>query len=128
MVRSEGQVRQQQSDVLGLYRLGDCHQARPLYKQDGGENFIFFSPAGSGWILGTSLASLYGWLRNFSASLEGAWQYRDSLSGSWREDDVTLRGEALSGNSVSRAILVVTDYFYFRCRQYQETLRLLRSR
>ena len=106
MVRSEGQVREERADVLGLYRLVDSHQTRPLYKQEGGENFIFFSPAGPEWIVGTRVGSQYGWLRNsgqerWPGGLQ-AWQYRDTVSGLWREDDITLRVEALPGNGDSQ--------------------------
>ena len=105
-MRSEGRVGEEQGDVLGLYRLVDSHQERPLYKQDGGENFIFFSPAGPWWVVGTVVGSHYGWLRNCSArasetrwpaGLGSGWQYRDGYSGIWREDDLTLRVEALPG-------------------------------
>ena len=106
VVRSEGRVGEEQADVLGVYRLVDSHQDRPLYKQDGGENFIFFSPAGPWWVVGTTVGSHYGWIRNCSARAAGArwpaglgssWQYRDGYSGTWREDDLTLRVEALPG-------------------------------
>ena len=112
VLRSEGKVREEQADVLGVYRLVDSHQARPLYKQDGGENFIFFSPAPPSWVVGTVVGSQYGWLRNISAragearwpgSLEQGWQYRDSLSATWREDDVTLRIQALPGIVLHRS-------------------------
>ena len=103
MVRSEGKVREEQGDVLGLYRLVDCHQERPLYKQEGGENFIYYSPGGPCWLVGTVVGSQYAWLRNSNTRGELrwpaglGWQYRDGQSGSWREDDVTLRIEALPG-------------------------------
>ena len=42
VVRSEGLVAAELGDVLGVYRLVDTHQARPLYKQDQGENYIYF--------------------------------------------------------------------------------------
>ena len=111
VLKSEGGVAENQGDVLGVYRMVDTYSDRPVYKQDGGENFIFFSPAGPWWVVGTLVGSHYGWLRNNSAragearwpgSLEQGWQYRDSLSGTWREDDVTLRIEALPGMGLHR--------------------------
>ena len=127
MVRSEGRVREEQADVLGLYRLVDSHQERPLYKQDGGENWLFFSPGGAGgaggdcWVVGTSVGSQYGWLRNslgeqgqarWPAGLGGAWQYRDSFSGTWRGDDTTLRVLALPGKGYSVKLVVLMVYLY----------------
>ena len=126
MVRSEGKVREEQGDVLGVYRLVDSHQARPLYKQDGGENFIFFSPGGPWWMVGTVVGSQYGWLRNSSSSLgpgearwpadlEEGWQYRDGTSGHWREDDVSLRIQALPGRRLrtQSAGLLSLIFLYF---------------
>ena len=31
-----------QSDVLGVYRMVDSYNDRPVYKQDGGENYIYY--------------------------------------------------------------------------------------
>ena len=42
VVRSEGRVLEDMADVLGVFRLVDSHDERPLYKQDEGENFIYF--------------------------------------------------------------------------------------
>ena len=42
LVRSEGPVSEEMPDVLGVFRLVDSHADRPLYKQDAGENYIYF--------------------------------------------------------------------------------------
>ena len=31
-----------QPDVLGVYRMVDSYDNRPVYKQDGGENYIYY--------------------------------------------------------------------------------------
>ena len=107
VVRSEGAVAEDQEDVLGVYRLVDSHQDRPLYQQAGGENFLYFSPPAS-WLVGTVAGGQYGWLRNVShqaatvtwpADLAGGWQYRDRLTASWREDDLSLRVQPLPGEA-----------------------------
>ena len=100
LVRSEGAVAEDQEDVLGVYRLVDSHQDRPLYQQAGGENFLYFSPPAS-WLVGTVAGGQYGWLRNVShqaatvtwpADLAGGWQYRDRDKGwhDWVLDDTLL--------------------------------------
>ena len=42
MVKSEGAVSEHQSDVLGVYRMVDSYSDRPVYKQEGGENYIYY--------------------------------------------------------------------------------------
>ena len=42
VLKSEGIVREHQADVLGVYRMVDHYNDRPVYKQDGGENFIYY--------------------------------------------------------------------------------------
>jgi hypothetical protein len=42
VVKSEGAVSEYQSDVLGVYRMVDSYNDRPVYKQDAGENYIYY--------------------------------------------------------------------------------------
>ena len=42
MVKSEGAVSEHQGDVLGVYRMVDSYNDRPVYKQEGGENYIYY--------------------------------------------------------------------------------------
>ena len=42
VLKSEGAVKHHQADVLGVYRMVDNYNDRPVYKQDGGENFIYY--------------------------------------------------------------------------------------
>ena len=41
-MRSQGALSEQMPDLLGVFRLVDSHGERPLYKQDAGENYIYF--------------------------------------------------------------------------------------
>ena len=41
-MKSEGIVKKHQADVLGVYRMVDSYNERPVYKQDGGENYIYY--------------------------------------------------------------------------------------
>ena len=120
MVRSEGLVAAELGDVLGVYRLVDTHQARPLYKQDQGENYIYFRcphhhddplnsnsncSGGSGcWYAGTVVGQQHAWLRHpapggevWPPDLGPAWQHRTGTA--WSSEDTTLRVEALPGQS-----------------------------
>jgi len=109
VVKSEGAVSEHQSDVLGVYRMVDSYNDRPVYKQDGGENYIYYSAASFSWLVGTVVGHQYGWLKNSSSAassarwlpdLSSGWEYRplvrgqDSLT-SWNSDDGTLRIESL---------------------------------
>jgi len=42
VLKSEGIVKKHQADVLGVYRMVDSYNERPVYKQDGGENYIYY--------------------------------------------------------------------------------------
>ena len=102
MVRSEGRVREEQADVLGLYRLVDSHQERPLYKQDGGENYVYYSSGGQCWLVGCLVGHRYSWLRNSSPAaplcrypslLSSGWEVRTDL-GQWtpaQENSITFQ-------------------------------------
>ena len=45
-------MKEHQADVLGVYRMIDSYNDRPVYKQDGGENYIYYSAASSSWLVG----------------------------------------------------------------------------
>merc|ERR1712241_1159969 len=90
VLKSEGIVKKHQADVLGVYRMVDSYNDRPVYKQDGGENYIYYSSASNTWFVGTVVGHQYGW------------EYRplvrtiDHLdSNSWHSDDGSLRIEYL---------------------------------
>ena len=66
VLKSEGGVAENQVDVLGVYRMVDTYSDRPVYKQDGGENYIYYSSASSSWLVGTVVGHEHAWLRNTS--------------------------------------------------------------
>merc|ERR1711983_492720 len=90
VLKSEGIVKKHQADVLGVYRMVDSYNDRPVYKQDGGENYIYHSSASNTWFVGTVVGHQYGW------------EYRPLVrtmghldSNSWHSDDGSLRIEYL---------------------------------
>merc|ERR550532_4009970 len=111
VLKSEGIVKKHQADVLGVYRMVDSYNDRPVYKQDGGENYIYYSSSSNTWFVGTVVGHQYGWLRNSSEGartrrwipdLKSGWEYRplvrtmDNLdSNTWHSDDGSLRIEYL---------------------------------
>merc|ERR1719228_2822856 len=112
IIKSEGAMAANQPDVLGVYRMVDSFDNRPVYKQDGGENYIYYSAASRAWFVGTVVGHRYGWLKNASPEasaaryvpdLRAGWQYRplvrttaDSIGqNTWLTDDQTIRMEPL---------------------------------
>lgn len=111
VLKSEGGVAENQGDVLGVYRMVDSYCERPVYKQDGGENYIYYSSASSSWLVGTVVGHEHAWLRNDSEGapstrwvpdLQAGWEYRPlvrscfDLPNSSTSQDGTFRIEALS--------------------------------
>jgi len=112
VLKSDGAVKQHQADVLGVYRMVDSYNDRPVYKQDEGENYIYYSSSSSSWLVGTVVGHQHGWLRQRNATTGGGgrrwlpdlaagWEYRPLLRNnqlgldSWCSDDGTLRIESL---------------------------------
>jgi hypothetical protein len=110
VLKSEGAVRHHQADTLGVYRMVDSYNDRPVYKQDMGENYIYYSAASNSWLVGTVVGHQYGWLRNTAENakdkrwvpdLRTGWEYRplvrtnSNLENMWATDDGTLRIESL---------------------------------
>merc|ERR1711915_1044767 len=50
------------------YTVVDSYNDRPVYKQDGGENYTYYSSASNTWFVGTVVGHQYGWLKNSSES------------------------------------------------------------
>merc|ERR1712168_1116479 len=109
VLKSDGAVKQHQADVLGVYRMVDSYNDRPVYKQDEGENYIYYSATSSSWLVGTVVGHQHGWLRQQSGAagqrwqpdLTAGWEYRPLLRNNnlglttWCSDDGTLRIESL---------------------------------
>merc|ERR1719443_233185 len=111
VLKSEGIVKKHQADVLGVYRMVDSYNDRPVYKQDGGENYIYYSSTSNTWFVGTVVGHQYGWLRNSTENassrrwipdLKSGWEYRPLVrsmenldSNTWHSDDGSLKIEYL---------------------------------
>ena len=68
---------------------------RPVYKQDGGENYVYYSSAGLCWLVGCLVGHRFSWLRNSSPAapncrypslLSSGWEVRTDTAG-WTEAD-----------------------------------------
>ena len=84
------------SQVVGVYRLVDSYNERPVFKQDMGENYIYYSLAGQGWLLGCQVGHSFSLVRNRSKEAPGArwpsllargWEVRHRSQGEWMEHE-----------------------------------------
>ena len=67
-MKSEGVVKEHQADVLGVYRMIDSYNDRPVYKQEGGENYLYYCQAKSSWMVGTNVGDSYAWIKHSDRS------------------------------------------------------------
>ena len=42
LIKSEGSVEEELMDVLGVYRVVERYNHQPLFKQDPGENYVYY--------------------------------------------------------------------------------------
>ena len=59
---SEGMARDHQTQCMGVYRSTGYHNGRPVYKQDEGENYLFYH--NHCWLIGPQVGKDYAWIRN----------------------------------------------------------------
>ena len=81
--------------------------SRPVYKQDQGENYVYYSSAGQCWLVGCLVGHRYSWLSNSSPAaphcrypslLSSGWQVRTD-QGDWVEAENSLTFENIKGKS-----------------------------
>lgn len=110
VLKSEGEIANNQADVLGVYRMVDSHCHRPVYKQDAGENYIYYSGASASWLVGCVVGHHHAWLRNATEKapstrwvpdLTSGWEHRalprpgELPPAGWAAQDGTFRIEPL---------------------------------
>ena len=96
---------------MGVYRLCDFKHGKPIYKQDGGEHYLYFHGKSKMWMVGPRPNHSYAWLRNRSdnqssdvLAFASGWQYQPiaregNPEPAWMEDDESLKVEAIGGES-----------------------------
>lgn len=100
ILKSEGPALEHQPDCFGVYRMSDTFNNRPLYKQDMGENYIYYHGSLNAWMIGTRIGHNHAWMRNYAQDtltpdLANGWEYLSTLDRSWEINDKTLRIEPL---------------------------------
>jgi hypothetical protein len=110
LLKSEGIAAVSQPHCMGVYRMIDFYNGRPLYKQDGNEHFLYYNAKLNGWMVGSRKGQNYGWIINKNdkskrakiPDLRHGWEYqplaqKGHIKASWHDDDETLRVESLTG-------------------------------
>merc|ERR1712029_20252 len=78
-----------QPQLMGVYRLVDSYNDRPVFKQDMGENYIYYSSGSSSWLVGCRVGHRYSWLRNTSNAAAGA-RWPQLLRSGWRSGQLLV--------------------------------------
>ena len=58
---SEGMASDHQAQCMGVYRSSGYRNGRPVYKQDQGENYLYYH--NQSWLIGPHVDSEYAWIR-----------------------------------------------------------------
>ena len=109
---SDGMARNHQSACLGIYRSMGYLNGRPVYKQDEGENYLYYHKDENSWLIGPRIGNNYAWIRNkLEATVEATSTSSSSCSSSSSssdEDSDTSLGSVGTGSSLSRQKKVKT--------------------
>ena len=62
-MKSEGSAAEHQSACLGVYRSVDWCNHRPVYKQEDGENYLYYNNKLKSWMVASYVGNEYAWMR-----------------------------------------------------------------
>ena len=104
VLRSTGGAADHQPSCLGVYRLIDSLNDRPVYKQEGGENYLYYNEAKSSWMVGTNVGDSYAWIKHSDRSSESGSSSSSSpsSSSSSASDSDSSGGSAGAGGAVTK--------------------------
>ena len=110
VLKSSGLAADHQHDCLGVYRMVDVYNDKPVYRQDVGDHYLYYNAAHTTWMIGSRIGHDFGWIKNSSPEheknrlpdLRTGWEYQplaraDHLDSHWVGDDHTLHVEILRG-------------------------------
>jgi len=101
VLRSSGGAANHQPSCLGVYRLIDSLNDRPVYKQEGGENYLYYCSAKSSWMVGTNVGDSYAWIKHSDRS-EGESSSSSSSSSSDSDSSAGSSDSASASKRTSR--------------------------
>ena len=114
ILKSKGPAAKNQADCLGVYRVVDSLNDKPVYKQDSGDHYLYYHQDHDCWLVGSRVGQEIGWIKNQPLAkgdsklqlqltdLPTGWQYQsvasaDRVDGKWLADDDSLTVEVLKG-------------------------------
>ena len=59
LLKSDGPAKKNQPNCLGVYRMVDYHNGKPVYRQDVGDYYLYFLEAKKCWMFGEFVGSSY---------------------------------------------------------------------
>jgi len=62
-MKSEGSAAEHQSACLGVYRSVDWCNQRPVYKQEDGENYLYYNSRLKSWMVASYVGNEYAWMK-----------------------------------------------------------------
>ena len=121
VLKSKGPAAKNQRDCLGVYRVVDSLNDKPVYKQDAGDHYLYYHGGHDCWLVGSRVGQEIGWIKNQPLLKAGSgrqlgltdlptgWQYQpvamaDRADGSWLADDDSLTVEVLKGERAVRTV------------------------
>ena len=110
VLKSTGAAAEHQIECMGVYRMVDVFNDKPVYRQDVGDHYLYYNGQHNTWMVGSRVGHDFGWIKNSSPEhqknrlpdLRTGWEYQplaraDHLDSHWNGDDNTLHVEVLRG-------------------------------
>ena len=124
ILKSRGPAAKNQSECLGVYRVVDSLNDKPVYKQDSGDHYLYYHQDHDCWLVGSRVGQEIGWIKNQPLAkgdskaqlqltdLPTGWQYQpvamaDRADGKWLADDDSLTVEVLKGERDIKVVVIV---------------------
>jgi hypothetical protein len=87
ILSSTGSAAEHQPSCLGVYRVIGNLNNKPLYKQDDGENYLYYQKETKSWLVGPNSGDDYAWIKNDVGKSDGESDGESSSSSSSSESD-----------------------------------------
>ena len=68
---SDGAAAEHQPSCLGVYRMAGSSDGKPVYKQDDGQNYLYYKNDTKSWLVGPNFGTNYAWIKNEVGKSDG---------------------------------------------------------
>ena len=87
ILSSTGSAAEHQPSCLGVYRVVGNLNNKPLYKQDDGENYLYYQNETESWLVGPNSGTDYAWIKKDTRKSDGESSSSSSSSDSDTDSD-----------------------------------------